>query len=153
MRTDMCTGMCIGVCMDMCVDVCVDMFIDMSMDICMDRLPDSGKSTILRRVYGLNVRCGLQKHNCTRTVSIHSHPEIPHVLLFDEPGIGDRIQQRNDIVELIARLAERSALSKVMRIIHVNAAGRRLENRMTDLLPRFPPRNVLPIITHTDKVL
>merc|ERR1740123_2547725 len=64
---------------------------------------DAGKSTLLRKVYGVDVRAGLSSANRTSTLSLHRHPAYDaHWLpayVMDVPGCGDAVRARQDIVK------------------------------------------------------
>lgn len=114
--------------------------------------PDSGKSTLLNRVFGLQLPAGLGRRGRTKALTLIPCPDMPDILLADVPGFGDAQQEaRNDAVRLMLSLAKIQGLMQILVVLKSS----RQENHPMDDLVRAASSMKVPVrvvITQADKL-
>lgn len=119
--------------------------------------PDAGKSTLLKKVYAVNVQAGLSSGSRTATLSLHQHPaHDPDYLpayVMDVPGCGAKLRARRDVVRLAVFLASHDSFAGMVSPLFLVKAGRPLESD-TLAVARAVADAQCPVhyvVTHADK--
>ena len=119
-------------------------------------LPDAGKSTLLKHVYGIDVPAGLLGAGRTAGFTIHPHPNydagLRPAFIADAPGFGDKELDRNDVMRLALRVAcDDSAFRSHMRVLRVIMSGRHVESALDEVMPKLEPGQYFTVVTHADE--
>lgn len=109
--------------------------------------PDSGKTTILNRVFGLRREAGLGEHGRTKVLTLTPCPDMPDVLLADVPGFGNSEDALNHAFSLAQSL---TAIEGLVQTVVVLKSGRHEQHPVDELLRYLRPP-VLVVMTQADK--
>eukprot|EP00811_Abedinium_folium_P004950 NODE_14560_length_1101_cov_6.987680.p1 GENE.NODE_14560_length_1101_cov_6.987680~~NODE_14560_length_1101_cov_6.987680.p1 ORF type:complete len:347 (+),score=66.82 NODE_14560_length_1101_cov_6.987680:1-1041(+) len=122
-------------------------------------LPDAGKSTFLKKVYGIRCATGLGRAGRTPAITLYPHPrfyEHNHAPIFvaDVPGFGDVIAARNDISRMLLSLAAIPAFRQSFVIMVLIPSGRPVLGQIKELTDKMDADGVYYeyFITKVDKV-
>jgi GTP-binding protein EngB required for normal cell division len=120
--------------------------------------PDAGKSTLLRKVYGINCPSGLSVAGRTRVAALYPHPTLydkDHAPVFvaDVPGFGDVVSVRDQITKMILGLATKPGFRSNFVVQVCICSGRPVKSHLEEVTKQLEAANV-PfefILTKVDK--
>ena len=111
-------------------------------------VPDAGKSTLFKKVLGIDVASGYGKDGRTGQLLFNPWPapvfdaSLRPAFVVDAPGFGDaEVKQRNDVMRLVASFAEDDAFCSTLRIVRVLVSGRK-DERLDEMLARLDKASV-----------
>jgi len=122
-------------------------------------VPDAGKSTLFKKVLGIDVASGYGKDGRTGQLLFNPWPapvfdaSLRPAFVVDAPGFGDaEVKQRNDVMRLVASFAEDDAFCSTLRIVRVLVSGRK-DERLDEMLARLDKASVrvLTVVTKVDE--
>jgi len=122
-------------------------------------LPDAGKSTFLKKGYGIKCATGLDTSGRTPAITFYPHPKSKDgnyslVLIADVPGFGDEIAARNDISRMILDLARRPAFRQCFTVFVFIPSGRPVKKEVRELTDKMDSEGIQYeyMITKVDQV-
>jgi hypothetical protein len=115
---------------------------------------DAGKSTIVTKIFGVQVKTGLDSEGRTAKISMHPYPDldVSHMplMIADCPGFAkEACRASNDTVRFLASLASDPTIWEAVFVLRVHRSGRQSTDdaALGQLLTRTKS---ITLVTHAD---